>query len=373
MTPQLKQLFDGLSDAVLMLSAEGKVRFANDAARSMMGAQLGQPISSAVILKEIAAAKDGYTTLPKRLELEQKVGTAAGRLHATLLSSPLGKDYVVILRDESERSRYRNTLANLCEFISGELSNPLAALDTSVKGLWKEARHAGRETPALQSALVETQKSGADLLSKLSKLSSFAELFAQAKLVTDERIDARSIVIEAWDRVKARATSKGMKCNVRGLSGELPAMYGSRRWLAAAFGELLENAVRACPAEGELDISGNVAGNFLVFSVRNRGLGPSARQLAALQEPFNALGSAEPTGRLGLGVPMASRIIAMHGGNLRIDEEDGEFTQFRLELPVGAPKSERDHLEHEQLQRYAQDLAQLMARRQQRAAPATQR
>ena len=64
---------------------------------------------------------------------------------------------------------------------------------------------------------------------------------------------------------------------------------------------------------------------------------------------------------LRIGLPLAQRILQLHGGHLRVDDDDGELA-VRLEVPTGAPMRNTHHLDLLQAQIYAEDLSKLMAR-----------
>jgi hypothetical protein len=60
--------------------------------------------------------------------------------------------------------------------------------------------------------------------------------------------------------------------------------------------------------------------------------------------------------------------MSLHGGQLREEEEDG-MRNFLIDLPTGAPyRAEDAAMDAAQAQRYAADLATLMARRRQKSA-----
>ena len=82
--------------------------------------------------------------------------------------------------------------------------------------------------------------------------------------------------------------------------------------------------------------------------------------------PFNVAqapaAKVRPPG-LGLGLPLAKRIVEIHGGYVNVGSSRDETTQLVLELPTGAPRREAARLDIAQAQRYAEDIAKLKARR----------
>ncbi len=82
----------------------------------------------------------------------------------------------------------------------------------------------------------------------------------------------------------------------------------------------------------------------VALSVEDRGCGIPARDLPHVFEPFYRAESARPRGRagVGLGLAVARRIAASHGGTITAESESGRGSRFVIRLPLspapdGAP------------------------------------
>jgi hypothetical protein len=71
--------------------------------------------------------------------------------------------------------------------------------------------------------------------------------------------------------------------------------------------------------------------------------------------------------KLQIGLPLTQRILQLHGGRLRIEDDAVDGLSVMLELPTGAPLRNNQHLDMLQAQIYAEDLSKLMARTRQRS------
>jgi hypothetical protein len=72
--------------------------------------------------------------------------------------------------------------------------------------------------------------------------------------------------------------------------------------------------------------------------------------------------SGPATARERIGFELCRRVLTLHGGMLREEVEDG-LRHFLIDLPTGAPhQAETQQIDIAQAQRYASDLAVLMAR-----------
>lgn len=98
---------------------------------------------------------------------------------------------------------------------------------------------------------------------------------------------------------------------------------------------VLANAVNYAPKQTpivvKVAIEQRMEGPWMILTVSNQGPGLTPERLATFFHPFVA--SSQSTG-LGLGLYLASRIAAAHGGTLAIDSPAGQGMQVTLALPV---------------------------------------
>src|SRR6266566_8125320 len=98
---------------------------------------------------------------------------------------------------------------------------------------------------------------------------------------------------------------------------------------------VLANAVKYAPKQTsivvEVHIERRTDGLWMILTVSNQGPSLPPEKLATFFQPFVA--GAQSTG-LGLGLYLANRIAAAHGGTLSIDSPTGQGVQVTLTLPI---------------------------------------
>ena len=105
--------------------------------------------------------------------------------------------------------------------------------------------------------------------------------------------------------------------------------------LDRAVGNLLDNAVRYTPREGEISLTLHAAGGRLSIAVEDSGPGFSAGALAKGDQPFFTSDASRPqSGHLGLGLYFAARVARNCGGELRLSNT-GRGGRADLLLPLG--------------------------------------
>ncbi len=117
--------------------------------------------------------------------------------------------------------------------------------------------------------------------------------------------------------------------------------------ISRAFLNILTNACQAidekCAKVGDeyepaLGIGSRRLSDAVEFAIRDNGPGIPAELRQRMFEPFV---TTKDTGKgTGLGLSLTADIIARHGGRIEVDSEVGEFTEFRIRLPLEPTRTE---------------------------------
>lgn len=100
---------------------------------------------------------------------------------------------------------------------------------------------------------------------------------------------------------------------------------------------LLTNAVKFTPGPGTIVVAANVRDKQCVISVTDSGIGIAAEELERIFENFYQVkgGLVDKTRGVGLGLPIAKRLIELHGGRIWVESagaEQGSCISFTLPL-----------------------------------------
>lgn len=161
---------------------------------------------------------------------------------------------------------------------------------------------------------------------RTSQILSAAVLASDARVRERRPLDLAELIRAAASETEARL---GRDAGWRFLLGDLCGVrpWGDAGLLRSLFVELLSNAVLsgspAVEVRGERDADG------VAVQVLDRGAGLDP----ALQDPFAPFMSAWP-GRVGLGLTVAARIAALHGGRVALREREGGGVVAEVWLPM---------------------------------------
>lgn len=281
--------------------------------------EANQQLVLAILSAQSEAEKPQPTQTEQRLYLEMR--EANEQLVIAALSA---QD----LQASAERAleRQRNVLA----VVAHELRNPLPPISMIAGRLM---RAPSEELPRMQK-LIEGQ---VQHMSRLVEDLLDASRVSTGKLRLDCRVvDMVRIIDEAMEICKPVMIAGNLHFNTQLPASALP-VNGDPVRLAQILGNLLGNAVKYTPAGGTVSLSATAEGGLLRISIRDTGIGISAKALPSIFEPFvqdiHAIGF-NRTG-LGIGLTVVRELIEAHGGTVTGKSAgDGQGSEFVVTLPL---------------------------------------
>lgn len=361
MHSSLAELLENMKSGLLWVQRDGVVRYANADAGAMTGLAAGRKLYDPDLAKAVAAAISAGVP---RLVNAVGAGAPAPELKCRVLPGLARDDAFVLIGNEHGDG---SAFDNLMQVIRSDLRDPMR----QAAGALAVAQGGGaHETQALVDGVQE-------LLRVLDKLVDLAELWGSGALFANDRIELWPLLQAVWGELEPAAMARKVKVRFRAQleAQDLATLYGSEHWLRRVFLECLESALRATPPGGTLEIEHRQMGPRALVVFRDCGVFGGATSAGAMEMPHAKGAKPAPAGKQArdhIGLKLCQHIVSLHGGQLRDEEEDGVHN-FLIELPTGAPhRDDHSQLDIAQAQRYAHDLASLMARARGRARPESQ-
>ena len=210
---------------------------------------------------------------------------------------------------------------------SRKLRNPLLQLR---RGLYALAQGFGGELLPMQAELIASAGNEAQKLDDLMRdLIEVAELDSGKREFKLERLRPVRALGEARDRMCDEATQKHIRVDVSAYA-DLSVVKADRRALRSILDNLLSNAIRYTPPDGEILLAAEETKDFVQFTVRDTGRGIEAERLGTIFDRFNTFSEQGS----GLGLAMVRRLVESLGGQIAVESRLGHGTTFRFTLPV---------------------------------------
>ncbi len=177
--------------------------------------------------------------------------------------------------------------------------------------------------------------SGEHLLKLINNLLDMAKIEAGKTELDDETLDPAAIVGASIMEVRVQAAGKGVALEADIPPG-MPFIRGDELRLREVLINLLSNAVKFTET-GRVTVSAAFdAAQGFCFTVADTGIGMSPGELAQALEPFSQVENSfsKKYAGTGLGLPLAQRLVELHGGRLEIASVKGEGTTVMVHLPL---------------------------------------
>jgi two-component system OmpR family sensor kinase len=229
-------------------------------------------------------------------------------------------------------SRSHRMMRDLLANVAHELKTPL----TSIQGFSQALIDGTARTPEEQQQAARIINEEAERMRRLVEDLLYLSQLESGQLRMDMAdVDVPGLLRDAAERVtwQLRETDTKFRLNI---APGLPAITGDKRRLEQVLANLLDNAARHTPHGGTITLQGEERGGAVVLSVHNCGSYIPPDVLPRIFERFyRADRHRSRDGRHGgLGLSIASEIVAAHGGTIEASSDPERGTEFRVILPA---------------------------------------
>jgi two-component system, NtrC family, sensor histidine kinase KinB len=354
-----RQMEFQLSDAVLqsifepiiVTDSKGHVLKVNQAASEVLGSaatdrmaltntpggdRILEAIRNAVSMQRVLAAEDEAAMLPMRIgERNQSF-----RLRTTPMRDSEGRllGAVTTLEDVTSLEDTNRFKTQFIEVASARLRNPLLQLR---RGLYALTMGFAGELRPLQAELVTSATQEAQKLDDLmADLIEVAELDSGKREPQLEKLLPYTELVEARNRMTDLACSRSIRMEIKAFA-DLSYIQADRRAVRTILDNLLSNALRYAPTNGEVILEAEERKGFIQFTVHDNGPGIAAERLGKIFDRFSSFSD----GGTGLGLALVRRLVESLGGQISVESRLGHGATFRFTLPVATVEVGRHPVE----------------------------
>jgi signal transduction histidine kinase len=229
--------------------------------------------------------------------------------------------------NEQLRANY-NELAELAGSLAHEIKNPLSVIRMNMDLLGEDFAEAQNQRDRRALAKIELVRK------QCIRLENLLNDFLRFARVRDLDLHAGSLneqIERVLELFEPQAKEGGVEIK-RYLDPDLPSILLEPQPLQAAIVNLVKNSLEAMPHGGQLVARTRPTRLGVAFDLIDTGCGMDDKTAMHMFDAFFSTKS----GGSGLGLPLARKIIAAHGGRIDVQSELGRGTKFTLEFP--APK-----------------------------------
>jgi signal transduction histidine kinase len=317
---KLAAIFDGMSDAVMIVDNDGTVRFSNRAASQLT--EEGDTPPAAMIPHLRRAAEQGEVEVPA-LRIDDRVYALEAR------DLPAEQGVLVVVWDRTEEMRREVAEREFVSNAAHELRNPLAGISGAIEVLQAGAKD---DPEALNHFLLRLSED----VERMNRLMQSLLTLARVEALPEGEAEVVDVSSAASDAVAAVQTEGGAELRLDvepGLAAE-----GDPLLLRQVLIGLLSNAMRHTQTPGgAVILRGRRANGETVIEVVDTGTGISPDEVDRVFERFYRSTDALAHEGFGLGLAIAKRMVQVMGGSIGAASEEGQGSIFWVRLPAAEP------------------------------------
>lgn len=267
----------------------------------------------------------------------ERVTRAADRIRQGDLSHqvPLGNEGEEIDRlaraFNSMQQRITSLIGELKEVINNiahDLRSPL----TRIRGVAETTLTRGTSLAEYREMAGMVVEESDRLVGIVNTLLEIAETDSGVIEIAKDPVDMAGIIDAAVElflpvaedkRIRLVRNTAASPCCVRGDVGKLQRLMAN----------LIDNAIKYTPADGNITVTATAATSRLMISVKDSGIGIAAKDLPFIFDRFYRSDDSRSTPGNGLGLSLVQAIVHAHGGEITVVSHSGAGSEFTVFLP----------------------------------------
>lgn len=328
---QFRRAIGALPDAIVLISNDGKIEWANGNAERLLG------------IRWPADAGLRFVNLIRNTEVEQLLKpndppSDGVEVSGTEYSQTINLKCVrytkhqrmVIARDVSRLIQVNKMHADFVANVSHELKTPITVL----RGYLEILENSADLPQKYHKPLNQMRTQSARMQSIVSDLLYLARLEDHHHHGTFQAVNVTHLINAIMEAVQPLIAEKNHKI-------ELDVDYslsilGIQTELHSAFTNLITNAIHYTPQGGLIRVRWHGSADGATFSVKDNGIGIAPQHLERLTQRFYRVDTdrSRESGGTGLGLAIVKHVLQRHNGELVIDSNEDTGSEFRCVFPT---------------------------------------
>ena len=271
---------------------------------------------------ELYKAPDALFEAIRDAEQTVAIGAALGGLLLYVVLIGIVRQADAIMRDQQRRLLEGERLAIVGEMASAvahSIRNPLSSIRTSVE-------------LALDRDPGKFQEPAHDIMAEVDKIEAWLRellAFTRPGSIKREPVDLNQVVRTTLGSVNAQLERKRVE-TAMAFTEPAPTAMADVSLLQQVLQSIVTNALDALPEGGKLEVKTASGDGRVSIVVQDHGAGIASENLDQVFKPFF---TTKPLG-VGLGLPLARKLVERMGGTLDLVSRRGEGTRVHIQLPA---------------------------------------
>jgi PAS domain S-box-containing protein len=338
---QRQAILDSIADGVVVADQDGEVTLANEAATHILDLTRKQLMEQPIrrLYTKLLKSSGQHEGEPATFEWGQKL--VMGSLAPVKLPDGALVGSVAVFRDVTREHQALQAKSEYIASVSRELRTPMTSVRGSVELLSTGA--VGRVSSKQRHFLDTIRTNAEQMIGLVNNLVAVSEMEHETLEFIARSVDMRQVVMEAVQAIQPQADDGRLDLRVS-IPQDLSPAWGDSQCLRQIMDNLLDNALRYTPPQGEITIwatetrmddEKELPQDVLVISIRDTGVGICSEDQDKIFDKFYRAENSQSLHARGAGMGLAvvKSLVTAHGGHVWVDSELGEGSTFCFTVP----------------------------------------
>lgn len=355
-------ILKSIGNGVVVVDNQGKIMFINDAALSLLGLEreeaAGKDVSRIMrketekgeqipydkyVLARVLEGEKFEADIQKRYYLVRENGS---RFPATIAVTPVKLNEKIIgavelFRDATEDVEVDKAKTEFVSLASHQLRTPLSTVSWYTEMLL--AGDTGEITKEQEEFLKEIYAGNQRMIQLVDALLNVSRVEAGTLSIVNKDVDLPQVVEDVLEELGQEVSNKKLNISRPAIQEGSFVLKADPNIVHIVVQNLISNAVKYTPEEGNISVEIYKDGEHIVMSVADTGYGiPDDQKSEIFTKLFRADNVQQKvTDGTGLGLYMVQKIMDKLGGEVWFESEEDKGTTFYVSWPSSGMREQR--------------------------------
>jgi len=335
-------LFENSIDPIIITDLEGKIHESNH--RTLQTSGYAEDQLREMVISDIHDVKwDAIGSTFQSLEedtsssYESKLITRDGPeipIQVNVHQIQIGDECMLqwIFRDITESKNLDQLREDLTSMIFHDLRSPLSNVISSLDVI--QASLPGTDDPEIQSLFEIASRSTVRIQRLTRSLLDINRLESGQAITDTETFHPETLIQYAIQELTAQAKAKKQSVSLS-IPKKIPEVVADRNMIERVLINLVQNAIKYTPSNGEIEIGAELIKDEIHFWVLDSGPGVDPDYIDRIFDKYTRIHPDERIQGLGLGLAFCRLAVEGHGGRIWVENLPGGGAKFIFTLPLG--------------------------------------
>ena len=329
----LSAVLDTMADGVIVTERTGRVALLNPASRELLGIrpEAVQGLRLAELMRDNEIHQLINVCQEEKSRQQAEISLILPRRYLSAIATPLDNDEGVLLtlHDLTRMQQVETSQKEFVSNVSHELRNPMASIKAMVETLESGAVN----EPQVAMDFLARMRGDVDRINGLvNDLLELSRMESGQFRIDVEPISLAPVVQTVERQFGDTAATQGVEI-VSKLHDDLPLVMADGEKLTQVFVNLVENALKFTPADGEISIQAEPFDEYVQVQLQDTGIGVAPQHVPHLFERFYKVNRSRRDSGTGLGLSIVKQLVEAHGGQISVASKEGEGCAFTFTVP----------------------------------------